>query len=125
MTQRRRGNPATSKAAQRAHEALVEQRDLRRKADVRAVMDTPAGRRFVWAQIEVPGTFGPSFTGNSGTFFNEGKRDVGIKLMVEVQADCPELYVVMLTEALAEQRTANLQKAQANDLAAQDEDTDA
>lgn len=124
MTQRHRG-AASSKTAQKAHQALLERAKVQRHADVREVMDSPAGRRFVWGSIRDAGTFGSSFTGNSETFFREGRRDVGIRLMSEVQTVCPELYVVMLTEAMAEQRTATLQRAQADELAAHDEDSDA
>lgn len=44
------------------------------------VMKTKGGRRTAWRLLEYAGLNLPSFTGNSQTFFNEGKRDVAIWL---------------------------------------------
>lgn len=124
MTQRGRRGAASSEAAQKAHQRCVELAKVQRKADVREVMSTPTGRRFVWGELQRAGLFLSSFTGNAGTFFNEGARSQGLKLMGEVQEVCPDLYVAMVTEAMADQKAAALQKTQADALAEGDEDTD-
>lgn len=66
--------------------------------DFKKVMSQKWGRRFVWRQLEVAGVFRTSFTGNSQTFFNEGMRNSGLRLMALINAECPEQYVVMLNE---------------------------
>ena len=80
----------------------------RRKADrsestriaaFRAVMATREGRQYLWWLLEQCGVFRTSFTGDSTTFFNEGGRNVGLILIADINAACPEQYVVMLTEA--------------------------
>jgi hypothetical protein len=74
-------------------------------ADIRAVMSTQQGRRFVWSLIESAGVYAPSFTGAAETTaFNEGRRSVGIGLMVAAQRDVPDLYVIALQEQLAAKR---------------------
>ena len=67
--------------------------------DIRVVLSTRQGRRFVWRHMTNAGIFQSCFTGNSATFFNEGKRDVGLKLLAEVQEAGEELYLRMMKEA--------------------------
>lgn len=59
-----------------AHKAMIDQV----KADARAVLDTPAGARLLCHLVTFCGVDESSFTGNSTTFFNEGKRAVGLYL---------------------------------------------
>ena len=68
-------------------------------ADVRAILATKEGRRFVWRYLTECSVFKTSFTGNSQTFFNEGERNVGLKLMADVNDADPEAYIAMLREA--------------------------
>lgn len=88
---------------------LAEDARLQREEDLRAVMATAAGRRFVWRLLdEVAGTLGPSFAGEAplSTAFGEGRRAVGIAVMGDVQRVAPEQYVAMLMERLESQRKA-------------------
>ncbi len=71
-------------------------------ADVRFLLGTQQGRRYVWRHLTNAGIFETSFTGNSTTFFNEGKRAVGLKMLAEVMEANPEAYVVMMSEAKAD-----------------------
>lgn len=72
--------------------------------DLREVMDTAAGRRFVWRMLERAGIYRQSFTGNSSTFFNEGERNVGLFLLSELQAACPQAFIQMQQEQLERQQ---------------------
>ena len=47
--------------------------------DIRAVLSTREGRRFFWRFIEDGGAFQGSFTGNSQTFYNLGRREYALK----------------------------------------------
>ncbi len=67
-------------------------------ADIRWLMAHAEGRRIVWRLLEHAGVYRTSFTGNSGTFFNEGRRDVGLFLLSEVHEASVQSYVKMLKE---------------------------
>lgn len=66
--------------------------------DVKTLMSTEAGRRFAARLMEIAGIYRCSFTGNSTTFFNEGQRNVGIKIFTDIQISCPESHSKMLDE---------------------------
>lgn len=84
-------------------EKEAELREVQRLEDVRAVMSTPAGRRWVWRLLESTGVWGASFTGDalSGAHA-EGRRFVGVALMAELQRDAEDAYVRMVVERLQE-----------------------
>lgn len=65
----------------------------------RAVMDTYSGRAFVNRYIRICGVFEDGFTGNNTTFYNEGKRSIGLRLLAELDESCPDLYFKMIEEA--------------------------
>lgn len=77
-------------------EKRVTERELK---DFRAVMETPAGRRLVANLLDFCGFQKSSFTGNSTTFFNEGKREVALELWRRINVVAPDLYVQMLADA--------------------------
>jgi hypothetical protein len=67
--------------------------------DLLWVMKHPQGRRFVWRQLSAAGLYRPSFTGDQATtFFNEGRRALGLQLLASLDAHCPEDYMRMLQE---------------------------
>ena len=85
------------KARQQRSEA--EKAEARRLAAFRAVMATADGRRWIWWLLDRCGVFRTSFTGDSTTFFNEGSRNVGLMVIADINAACPDLFVTMMTEA--------------------------
>lgn len=66
--------------------------------DLLWVMSSPEGRRFIWRILEGAGLYKLSYTGNSETFFNEGQRNIGLKLLSELQKVTPNEYVKMTQE---------------------------
>lgn len=68
------------------------------KNDLVWLMSQERGRRFIWRLLSRAGVFQSSFTGNSGTFFNEGRRDIGLWVLSSIMASCPEDFIKMLTE---------------------------
>lgn len=66
--------------------------------DFRWLMSHAEGRRIVWRLLGHAGVYRTSFTGNSTTFFNEGRRDVGLFLLAEVQDASPNGYIKMFSE---------------------------
>lgn len=61
------------------------------------------GRRLLWRLLSMTGVFTSSMTGNSQTFFNEGRRDIGLQLMAEVNEHSLEAFVQMMKEAKADE----------------------
>ena len=66
--------------------------------DTKWLMAHPEGRRIVWGQLEDAGVFRTSMTADNWTFFNEGQRNMGLRLMARVQEHCPDEYALMLKE---------------------------
>jgi hypothetical protein len=94
------------------------------RSDLVAVLSTPEGRRFVWDLLdEKAGTFGPSFVGEPhSTSYNEGRRSVGLGLLVRCQQHAPDLYVQALQEQLAEARARQATR-EAAEVAAEESNT--
>lgn len=77
-----------------------------RIADLKEVMATRAGRRFVWSILAEAGTFRLSFNTNFGvTSFSEGQRSIGTGLYADVHLHCFEEYQEMEREARAAETT--------------------
>jgi hypothetical protein len=58
--------------------------------DLRTLMQSIEGRRFIWRLLDRAGVFRTSFTGNSTTFFNEGQRNMGLIVLADVHEACAE-----------------------------------
>lgn len=85
---------------QRKTEAIAQQTELN---DMRQIMATDYGRRFMWNLLAKAGVYRTSFTGNSTTFFNEGQRNIGLMMQSQILQACPEQYIVMLNESKEQQ----------------------
>lgn len=83
-------------AAAAAQDAEREGRQL--AENLRAVMATLPGRRVLWFVLSDSGLFRSSYTGGDGTIFNEGMRNVGLRLAARLRAACPDEYLSMLEE---------------------------
>lgn len=68
--------------------------------DMAVVLNSPEGRRLVWRYLEFCSVFKSTFN-HSGSIsaFNEGMRNVGLKLMAELNEASPEAYLIMLKES--------------------------
>lgn len=71
--------------------------------DVKKVISSAEGRRFLWRLMSESGVFRASYTGDSKTFFNEGKRDIGLLVLREVNTAKPSAFAQMQNEFLNEQ----------------------
>ena len=63
-------------------------------------MSTKQGRRVVWRLLGEAGVFRSSFTGNSETFFREGKRALGLHMLEQIQTHCADTFGLMQQEAI-------------------------
>ncbi len=97
---------ATAEERAAAEREDAEQRSklerLQRADDMRTVMGTTEGRRFVWRLLNEAGLFSSSYTGEaiSGAF-SEGKRAFAVRLMADLQLESRDAYVRMVAERLA------------------------
>lgn len=66
--------------------------------DLKVVVSTPAGKRFVWKYLEFCGVFRLSFDSNDShvSAFNEGRRNVGLALLSDMSEGSPEILLELL-----------------------------
>lgn len=70
-------------------ERFIRKRALE-KDDLKKLLGTPEGLRFIWRVLELAGIYRTTFTGNSTSYFNEGKRSLGLEIktdLLEVDPD--------------------------------------
>lgn len=69
-----------------------------RKEDLKTVISTPEGRRFIWRMLDHCGVFRSVFSPSAHIYYNSGKQDVGHFLQGEIGRDFPDLYQLMVKE---------------------------
>lgn len=87
-------------------EELEKIRKNQELSDLKTVLSTPEGRRFIYRKIKECGAFGLSFSVGQPdvTAFNEGAKSFGINLMAEITSELPELFFTMQREAIEYER---------------------
>jgi hypothetical protein len=74
--------------------------------DIRWVISKPQGRRIVYWLLAICGLFRGSFiAGEDGdriTAFNEGKKDIGLQFLINLNEANPTCFLQMQTEYLGE-----------------------
>lgn len=95
------GRSDQERAEDRArHQESADQRRRRREdEDFLMQMSTAEGRRFVHRLLSESGWDVTPFTGNSQTYFNEGRVSVGRFLYDQIERLCPEKWILMRAEA--------------------------
>ena len=76
--------------------------------DLRTILKTKWGRRFVWRLLSRCNIFSQSFVMGDpmATAFNEGRRSIGNTLLQQVTAINPESYLQMVKAARKEEAYA-------------------
>ena len=92
------GNSTDKEQVKRGRK-IEQERRRRDLEDMRTILALPAGRRFYWRLLGECGIFKTSFTGNSTTFFNEGMRQVGLKLLGDLAKADPTAYLKIVEES--------------------------
>ena len=70
--------------------------------DIKAVMRLEAGRRFMYRLLVRAGVYETSYipgAAESNTFFREGKRNIGLWTMTELEESAPGSFLKMMEEA--------------------------
>lgn len=83
-------------ATEQARQAAIKRQLF--ENDLKWLMADKRGRRLMYDLLARAGVYQGSFTGNSETFFREGRRDVGLQYLREIEALCFEGFVKMLQE---------------------------
>lgn len=66
---------------------------------VKTLLSTKDGRAWMLSLLEFCHIFTPSYTGEMfSTSFNEGQRNVGLRLLIDVTRVAPDEYTLMLRE---------------------------
>lgn len=74
--------------------------DQQQREFITGLMGTIPGRAWVWSILESCHIFATSHTANAlNTAFYEGERNIGLRILNDVMAACPDQYVVMTREA--------------------------
>lgn len=72
----------------------------RELADLRTVLSTEQGRRFLWRQLEAAGIYSCTFYEDARyAEFVNGMRNVGCRLLAEIHEADPQAYLLMASEA--------------------------
>lgn len=67
--------------------------------DLRAILATKSGRRFIWRLLAASELFGVSEVMNASIYALEGKRKLGKLLFLDVMEAAPEAYLLMMKES--------------------------
>jgi hypothetical protein len=67
--------------------------------DMKFILNTVQGRRILHKYLSQSGVWQSSFTGNSETFFREGERNMGLKMLADINDADPEFLMIMTKEA--------------------------
>jgi len=75
-----------------------EQEYLNLVNNTRDVIKTPQGRALIWHFLSMCPLYSDTFSGNSRTFYEEGKRAVGLEMLGFLEDVDPTFYPKMLLE---------------------------
>jgi hypothetical protein len=71
-----------------------------KQADLKFVLETAQGKRFLWGLLKKCGIFETSYDSNPHTvYFKEGRRNLGLELIAEINDASPEALEAMMTES--------------------------
>lgn len=74
-------------------------------ANTREALKTRAGRDIIWHVLSICNLYGDNFTGNSQTFYLEGKRSVGLEILQLLEDVGPTSYAqLLMTKQKEEER---------------------
>lgn len=92
-------NAADEEQVKKAESKLKRVRE-RELADIHQILQSQYGRRFYWRYLTECKVFETSFShSGSITAFNEGVRNVGLKLLTDLNEASPDSYLTMLKES--------------------------
>lgn len=98
-------NAADRKDIRRAEKA-ARTAEVLRHDHIRHAMSTPLGRAWFWTLLKACHIFETSWAPEPLTIaFREGERNIGLLIVADIFAACPEQYLLMTQEANAKEFT--------------------
>ena len=81
--------------------------------DLRAVLSSVSGRRFIWRLLERGGVFRSSFNAESDSYtaFNEGRRNLGLLVLNDILEADLDAFTLMQEEAKVQADLAKQEKS--------------
>lgn len=70
--------------------------------DLKKLLSMPEYRRLLWRIWGEAGVYNDSFTGNSQTFYNEGRKSIGLWMLREAIAADPQAFAQIQSEYISE-----------------------
>lgn len=67
--------------------------------DIRRVLESDYGRRFVWRYLGICRVFESSWSPSAAIHFYEGQRDIGLKLIADITESNDEALILMMRES--------------------------
>jgi len=88
----------------------------RDEEDIRSILKTEYGKRFIWKLLGICGTFHQSIVMGSpdASAFNEGRRSIGNTLLAQVLEVRPESYIEMSKMAKGDEHDRRMVEAANN-----------
>lgn len=77
--------------------------------DIRRVLESDYGRRFIWRYLGVCRVFESSWSPSAAIHFYEGQRDIGLKLMADITEANDEALILMMRESKKRERKSHPQ----------------
>lgn len=86
-----------------SEERLAASKARRELADLRTVLSTAEGRRWIWRVLEQTAAFRASYDPDSPIrmAFAEGRRSTGLWILAELQAAAPDAFASLIAETYA------------------------
>jgi len=84
---------------EREYRALLE--------NVRQLMKSKAGQDVVWFILSMCNLYGDQFSGNSRTFYEEGKRSVGLEILQLLEEADATIYPRLLLDMMKRKEARN------------------
>ncbi len=95
--------PAADAKAISKRETATKRRARIADEDLRAVMNTRQGRRFMWELLATTHVYQTSFRHGEAVesaVYREGERNIGLQLLDRLHRTCADLYAVMVRETV-------------------------
>jgi hypothetical protein len=91
-------NASDPEQVSKAKEKEIRGRELELN-DFAWLTSAPQGKRIIWRYLEITGVHKLSYSGEShaASDFNEGMRNVGLRLMADLMESNPQAYIDMIT----------------------------
>jgi hypothetical protein len=98
--------------SQRKLSQLEKRRKDRDISDLKKVLGDVEGRRFVWRILSESGIFRGSFNANAlAMAFNEGKRDIGLLVIGEINGNVPQRLFQMQGEFASDMKNEKAERS--------------